>query len=375
MPLALRVRVSAVSALVVSACGLEIPQPSYVTTTEILTIRHSVVELGPLHPDRVGPIFADQPAIAEVLPGDRLRLEAIVIDRDGQALADDAIETLWVQCGYGSCAKEWHDFADWSFGRECSQDTNYTMDSPCVLGSGTASFEFIVPELGFDVLSPSPLEPFSVPHMRFFGVVAWGGRAAADCWASRRTDQAALDRCDFTYREVTVGPYWWLLAYAAQLGFPIDDGIDELPPLVFLQPANRIPKAPVLSVWVDGELRGEGASLPTIMIEPGSRIDVELRFDWVSQLLQGHYVPITKDAVDAFELVPEQVLSRTLTTGAIRRLGGVDPDEGHELPLLGDGSFTYEVDAYARPGRSRILIVYRDTFAATDWSSVDFEVQ
>ncbi|WP_181233357.1 hypothetical protein [Enhygromyxa salina] len=86
-------------------CDSELRPSSYIESTEILTIHHEV-ELGPLHLDRVGPLIAgDAKPIAEVLPGDQLRLEAVVVDLDGQRLPAHELETQWLQCGHWSSAK------------------------------------------------------------------------------------------------------------------------------------------------------------------------------------------------------------------------------------------------------------------------------
>lgn len=347
-------------------CGVDIPPPSYVNVTEIAAVRQVVVELGSLHPKRVGPLFAydDEMPIAEILPRDRLLLDTVVIDVDGLPLPADEVETLWLQCGAGPCTRASGGFASPLFDTSCahlSELLAYDTDSYCLLGTGSAQLEFVIPELGWEVVLD--------PRMSFYGVVAWGGRRVSDCWAERRGDKAQLDNCGFIYHNVTVGPVWWMMDYAESIGlvyFP-HDFFDLIPAAAFEQPANRIPRAPELTILVDGELAAQGrAPLPAIVVPPGAEIEISLVFDALSQLLQGTFVA---DATQSsFEFQPELVLSRTLTTGAIRRVG-------EELATLGDGRFFYRVDEIAAPGVSRVLIGYRDTRGANDILTLEFEVE
>lgn len=359
-------RAASVSACVtlvwLGACGFDIPPPSYVSATEIAAVRQQVVELSDLDPYRYGPLFTydDEMPIAEVLPGDVVRLEAVVIDVDGNELPAQDIETLWLQCGVGPCTA-YGSFAASVFDYACSEyGPGLTTDDYCRLGTGSAAFEFRVPRLGWQVLSD--------PRMSFYGVVAWDGRRVEDCWQQRRGDKAELDRCGFIYQNIQVGPPWWMLAYADGLFYELPYNVDGFPPIVLEQPANRVPRAPVLTIRVDGQLRADDRPpLPTIAIEPGAQISIALSFDTTSQLLQSKFVWVE----DSYEFViePELVLSRTLTTGAIRHRGD------DSLPRIDDVRYDYDVDAHAEPGVSRVFIGYRDDRGANDIVRVDFEVQ
>lgn len=330
-------------------------------------VRHSV-EIGPLDPLRVGPAFAgmEDAPIAEILPGDVLRLEAVVVDHEGRRLADDELETLWVQCG-DACLNPYAPYdliRYWPF-VPCDEFEDYTVAHHCMLGTGTGAFELEVPPLAEHSLLGLL---FGVPVMSFFGVVAWDGRAVEECWQSRRGDQAQLDGCGFIYHDVPIGPLLWVIANAESLGArsPRDEEDGELPPLVEVQPANRIPLTPALMVRVDDALVAAGVPpLPTIEVDPGARISIELAFDSFSQALQRKLRPISKNA---WELVNEQLFSNTATSGAIWRSGA---DE----PVSANGSFSYEVDPEAKPGRSRVLILYADGGRAGDVVSVEFEVR
>src|SRR5690606_21754876 len=146
------VRAASVSACVtlvwLCGCGFDIPPPSYVSATEIAAVRQQVVELSAHDPYRYGPLFTydDEMPIAEVLPGDVVRLEAVVIDVDGNELPAQDVETLWLQCGVGPCTA-YGSFAASVFDYPCSEYTGLTTDDYCRLGTGSAAFEFRVPRL------------------------------------------------------------------------------------------------------------------------------------------------------------------------------------------------------------------------------------
>ena len=60
-----------------------------------------VVELGPLKPERVYvPSIAP---VVEFLPGDRVRAQVVVVDSEGLPLADDELDSVWLQCGTRTC--------------------------------------------------------------------------------------------------------------------------------------------------------------------------------------------------------------------------------------------------------------------------------
>jgi hypothetical protein len=365
-----------VAALVASAfgCSDELRPPSYIEATEILTIRHEV-EIGPLNPERVGPLIkgAEKP-IAEVLPGDLLRLEAIVVDTEGVQLDVDDLETLWLQCAGGPCEDFYSSGIDLHsevFSRRCDQLDEYTTDDYCLLGTGSGRFEFEIPELGQRVLwgdfgaSGGGVRP----QFRFFGVVAWGGRTAEACWDARRGDLANLDRCGFIFHTVTIGPIWFAYQRAAELGLDIPYHLDPavFPSMVFSQPANRIPETPSLRVMIDDEQVANGVPpFPPILVGPGAKIEVTFAFDPLTQLFQSTFRPLSYEIFDTFEVSRERLTSRTATTGAIVQRGSLEVVED-------DGSFQYEVEAFARPGISRILIVFRDNREARDWLSLEFE--
>ncbi len=346
-------------------CGFELPPASHVTQTQIAVVRPSVVELGPLDPARVGPklAYADEIPIAEVLPGDRLLLDTVVIDADGVTLPADEVETLWLQCGAGPCQRTAAGYASAAFDVPCdtlSVLSTYTMDSYCRLGTGNAQFEFVVPELDYNIVMD--------PRMRLYGIVAWDGRRVEDCWAERRGNRANFEGCGFIYQNITVGPQWWLLQYSESLGYYTGEDHPPIPDVLLDQAANRVPRAPELAITVDGEPTIEGRPpLDTVPVQPGALIEIVITFDVTSQLLQGTFSPLAEDE-QTYGYSPELVFAWTLTTNAIQPDGPVGP-------LPDGGRFRYRVDPDAAPGISRVLIVYRDIRNAGDIRTVEFEVE
>jgi hypothetical protein len=247
----------------------------------------------------------------------------------------------------------------------------YTTDSYCLLGTGTGKFEFEVPQLGPYAL-PGGFGPGYEalgPLISMFAVVAWDGRRAQDCWNSRRGDLANLDRCGFIFHDVKLGPIWWVYGYAAQLGYELPYEIDPaaFPAQVFFQPANRIPRTPTLQIMIDGELATEGVPpFAPIPVGPGASIEVAFVFDPLSQLFQSQFEPLSSKTHNAFFVVPERLYSRTATSGSIVQRGDL-------APVIGDGSFYYEVDGLTDPGISRVLIGYRDERGANDVLTLEFE--
>jgi hypothetical protein len=362
------------AALAASAlgCGDEMRPPSHIETTEILTIRHEV-DIGPLNPERVGPLIegAEKP-IAEVLPGDRLRLEALVVDTEGVQVDADELETLWLQCGAGPCEDVYStgiDLHSEVFSRRCDELDEYTTDEYCLLGTGSGTFELEVPEFGWRVLwgDFSGLSPR--PQLSLFGVVAWGGRAAEACWEARRGNLANLDGCGFIFHTVTIGPIWFAYQLAAELDLSLPFGLDPalFPGVVFSQPANRIPETPSLRVLVDDEQVAIGVPpFSPIPVGPGAKIEVAFAFDPLTQLFQSSFRPLSYQTPDTFTVSRERLTSRTATSGSIVQRGSL-------LVVEDDGSFLYEVDAFPQSGLSRVLIVYRDNREASDWLSLEFE--
>lgn len=169
-----------------TGCGLlEIGPASAITETEPVSVRVRVVELGPLAPERVA--YPSEAAIAEFLPGDRARLEAVVVDPEGLPLADEEVESLWLHCGSRRCQTRDRDFADPVYDQPCAELDEWTTDSPCRLGEGRSSVELDIPPLGE--------EGAGRDRIFFYAVLAWKGarpRPTSCAWPPRPSSCRSL---------------------------------------------------------------------------------------------------------------------------------------------------------------------------------------
>jgi hypothetical protein len=340
----------------VLGCNFQIPAPTYIHQTKLISVRAEVVELGPLNPDRVGPPF--ESAIAEPMPGDRLAFEAVVVDASGHRLAADELDSLWFQCGVHDCGARGLTFDLPDFDRPCEDIDELTLDEACRLAHGDRSTSFEVSPLGQEVVD--------VRVASFYGVVAWGDRSAEDCWADRRAAESELVDCAFIQRQVKVGPSWWLLAYAETLGLVSPIPVYQIPVAVYGQVANRIPKISV-EVFVDGASAGVYPEREQFTAQVGSSITLEVEFDPLEQLTQTYFYASLDNESETYWFQPAQefITDAVYTT--------------HSIHIVGDDEFPtrrdFVVDEYAEPGSAQIFLVYWDDRFGEGVARLDFEVK
>jgi len=348
---------ASLAGLVSLACNFQIPEPSYLNRTKLLATRGEVVAFGPLNPDRVG--IGTAP-VSEAMPGDTFRFEAIVVDSDGHLLPTDEIDSLWFQCGDMQACSYVEDSGE---PEPCAVDDElgmYTLDSWCELGGGDARFEFEIAALGPGIVSTRVA--------RFYGVIAYDGRSAGECWELRKAREELLDGCAFVHRSVRIGPTWWLLAYAEtqELESPIP--VVQFPAPVYTQLANREPQ-PSISVTIEGELAGSYPEVDSFTVAPGERIVLEASFDLTAQYLQSYFV--AREVEDSgswwFELSPEFVGCNIYTSNNLHGVFSASPFN----PLRS----VVDVDAYAAPEPSRALLVCVDARYSEVVVALDFEVE
>ena len=354
------------------ACNFEVPSASYLRETTLITVLVEVTELGELNPGRVGP---PSPApITEAMPGDRIALDAYVVDVDGLRVPADELDSLWFSCGVFGCGGSNGNGTDLSsdqFDRDCA-DLDGTdddlalpdLDAVCRLGSGDGRFE----------LEVLPLGPLMVEQRvaQFYGVIAWEGRSAADCWAARRKRDRSLERCGFIQRSVKIGPSWWMLAYADALGLPSSIPIPQIPIATYAQPANRVPLVE-LDVAVGGEVIGRWPDNQSFAVRAGDRVTIEPFYDETSQLLQSYAVGLAIDEertryvfTTAVETTGERVFSSNalLVVEYDPSLNGILFPERWEVV----------VDEYAASGTSRVVLHYFDDRYGEGVATLVFEV-
>jgi len=349
------------------ACNFEVPSSSYLRATKLLTVIVEVIEMGPLNPYRVG--TPNPSPIAELMPDDRVVFEAVVADENGERLPASALETLWFQCGVSECGAASLSVKDPRFEVPCDEVGDHwdeeldgpaaplSMDSVCRIGAGDGRFEFVVPELGQELIDRR------IAH--YYGVVAWGQRSAASCWAARIAGDQALDNCGFIQRTVRVGPSWWMLVYADSIGLVSPIPIPQIPAGVLIQSANRVPIVS-LAVSVDGVEQGSWPEQTQFSARRRSQITVRAEYDEATQLFQSYFLGMaTSPTSFVFFAAAEDLGQTAFTSNAIHAL---DPDE------FGVRVMEFFVDEYAEPGSSRIVVVYFDNRYAEGVATLEFEV-
>lgn len=350
--------------LALSGCGLlDIDSASKITTIEPLATRVEVVALGPLHPERV--YVPSLAPIAEALPGDRVRAQVVVVDREGVPLSDDELDSVWFHCGPGPCRMTQLEPEDPILDQDCATFEAWNTDARCRLGTGTGSIEFDVP----------PLAEVTVRggRMVLYAAVAWHGQSAEDCWTALRAQSVIDPRCGFVDFDVALGPYWWMQAYARTQGLPIDRRPELFPAPVFIQQVNRPPVVSAVEIEVDGELR-EAVSPPPgefagpIAVERGDLVRLRVLVDPIEQLSQTYFIPFGRFS-GTFTLLPEPMVLRISTAGPVRLDGPDDPPFEYHFPI------DVTVDDAAPAGLARVIIVVADVRGAEDFVGLELDIR
>lgn len=343
-------------ALLVCGCEFRIPSPTYISQTKLISVKGEVVELGPLHPGRVGVPFAAP--IAEAMPGDRFAFEVVVVDPDGEVLGPGEVESLWFQCGAFGCGLFDGAPAGLALDVPCDELDPPNLDMTCRLGEGDARFEFEVSDLAELIV----LERVAA----FYGVIAWNGRSAEDCWADRQAANVELDGCAFTQRRVKIGPSWWMLAYAETIGIDSPIPIWQIPVAVYGQPANRTP-SPRIDVTIDGERIGSYPETTQFTAKLGDSIHLDVEYDPLEQLTQFYFYARLSEESQTYWFEPglEFMTDTVFTTESIH--------------VVGDEMFMVRrdlvVDEYAEPGSAQIFFVYADDRYGEGVARLDIEVE
>lgn len=343
--------------LSLSGCGLlEVGPASKITRTEPVSVRLSVVELGPHDPERAS--FPSEAPIAELLPGDRIRVEIEVVDIDGLTLPDEQLDSVWLLLGHG-----WHEvpalvsIEDPALDLRCDELELWTLDSACRLGEGRSSIEFVAPPIGEQL--------YFEPILWVYAAIAWNGRSAEECWEARRGTREIPSDCEFVRFEAPLGPTWWLMAYAASEGLDVWVDIDRFPAAVFTQQANRAPIVDHILLGTTPMPVNDGIVGP-IAVEPGDGLGLKIILDENQQLAQSFYVPLSADG-DLFGVAPEITSTRVSTTGPVSYTAA--------NPVPTAAPIFLEVDEDAQPGLARVLLAVQDHRGAESLVRVELDVQ
>jgi hypothetical protein len=349
-------RRASVGLLLLAGCEFVIADWYYVDRTRVMGTRAYVVEFNPAWPQRIGfdPLG---PPITEPMPGDRLRLEAMIVDGEGRELDPETIDALWFQCGPDRCAGE-NGLVPGGYA-PCTALPEWTMDDRCELGSGGA-IEFVVPPVGQWTVS--------VRYGYYYMVAAVDdSRSAEDCWAARQKSVASLEGCLFADRELKVGPSWILLVEAALAGLSEDIPVTEIPAPAFGQTSNRIPVlAPIPATSIEEDNFFLIGTEP-VQVRPGDRFTL-VRPDWRPLFdYQVYFAARQTPTPGSFVFVPsvEVIWIEWYTSGSLVRL-----DDG-AVP----GFVDLLIDEQAKPGTtSRLIVLWGDDRGAEDMRVIEFEV-
>jgi hypothetical protein len=344
-----------VLALGLGGCGLlEVGPASKITGIEPVSLRVSVIELGPHNPERAS--FPSDAPIAELLPGDRVRIEIVVVDTDGLALPDEQLDSVWLLLGGGYL--EFPAFVainDLVLDQRCEELEALTMDAACRLGEGRGSIEFTAPPLG----------EAQYPILWVYAAIAWNGQSADDCWEARQEGRAIATDCDFVRVPAYVGPWWWLMAHAASEGLSPWFPIENLPAAVFTQQANRAPIVDHILLGTEPVPVVDGTAGP-IAVSPGDGLGLTIILDANQQFAQSYFFPISGEG-DLFGVGAELTRTRVSTTGPIWFFG-TDP-----VPTA--APIWLEVDEHAEPGLARALLAVQDDRGGETLVRVELDVQ
>jgi hypothetical protein len=247
--------------LLVGGCEYDLDVGAHwqISQPRVIAFRMEVVEPAPIWPDRLAGNVSDGP-IAEALPGDRVRLQPLVVDGEGRPQAPESIDAIWFQCTAE---------VDFFGGGDCLVDVppceliDWMTDVGCELGRGRG-LEYTFPPLG-----PGGFRDRS---MKLLGIIGRTPEADAErCRAGFLAGTGELSECTLVEAYVAIGPRWVLQHVGAEAGFEPELPLVEIPYLAMLQPANRAP-APGLPVWLDTETKQPLQGSPP-RVRPGQRVE------------------------------------------------------------------------------------------------------
>jgi hypothetical protein len=324
----MRTRTLVLASLGLTTCGweLDVQAVRVLDRTRAFAIQVEVVEFDPKWPSRIG-FDPDDAPVVEAMPGDRVRLSALIVGADGHALPSADFDILWFSCA-GFCP---------TLDLPRCDDVEWTTEASCEIGRG-GEFEFEVPPLG-------PNE-FRWDAMTTIAVVALDeGIDAERCRQLVTTPGPDLRRCAVIHGGVPIGPHWPVLVDLAEAGVEVWLPITEIPAPALLQPADRLPM-PGPPIWVDVDTGLQLVGDP-LVVRPGQRLISEGP-TWRSADSQP-YVQAQGVDLDTFVFIGEQEIL---------------VEEWYYTPGLNpvdlDGTVELIVDEDAEPGPLSVVALYSD---------------
>lgn len=233
---------------------------------EILAIRADVIDEGPLSAD-LGPIPADR-VRAEALPGDVVRLRALVAGAQGE-LAPEDIDIAWFACRDNECLSR----LDVAPMRACAE---LRWGDACLIGRG-AEAAFEMPALWVDGTYPG-----LALEMGYGAVMGRrGGSSTDECVERlRRRPLQSLGDCSLFESRAAIGPRWKVFEILGDLAPPELTG--QMLETISALPPNFHPEVErfevVLGVGDDARVL-EALEGDVVDVAPGDRVSLSVTTD------------------------------------------------------------------------------------------------
>ena len=347
----------AMAVVLAAGCVFQIPSATYIASTRLISVMTSVTEFGPLYSSR--PEHGEP--VAEFLPGDVVAFDAVIVGADGLPLPAESISSMWMQCGNSVSCEPLGSTEDIAATSCAELETlgQFNSRSRCLLGTGDGRFEFVAPEFEEEVFDRVIME------RTFYGVFAWDGGSAEECWQLRRTLDQEIENCAFIEHRAWYGPEWLGQLHAYEEGLEPSVPIEQIPAAVFAQPANRPPALQQIAVEHGGEvtvidLQETPPPLPAVAIEPGSEIHVTITYDELLQLQQ----PIFLDKEVPSSSSDPEAESSYVFVGFVESayVNLFTTNELHVTtePFITNMGFDLFIEEQAQAGSSWMIFVLRD---------------
>ncbi len=211
--------------LVATGACLPAGEPNWlVDDTRVIAVEVRVREVGELAPERATAVALGDSA--EAMPGDTVRLEALVVDADGIPFVPSGMR--WVLCPGSRCERPALDVPK----VPCKDDLR-AVPELCWFGEGP------VPQARLPVRDPSLLW-----ERRAYGLTAVmpsPGGSAEDCLTRLAARNGTLWDCRFYRAAVRLGPDFAMAVYAYEAGLFTGALPQDFPAEFRAQPPNRAP--------------------------------------------------------------------------------------------------------------------------------------
>ena len=290
----------------VSACLPEGAPPWLVDHPIVASVRVDVAAPGPYAPSSPRP----ERQVAEVMPGDAIRVTPFLIGPDGP-LDAEALAPAWFYCRATRC------FADLTAQerpRACATE-DLGPASTCRLGTGAAAQLQLGEMTSFFDLFRDPPSIFMISGTP-------EGPSTAQCLdrLRRLNDEGlTLAQCLLIVQPLSLGPLWRMMLLAGVLGLPDAPSLEQIPPGALTAEPSLFPGVrpfELTIVGVDGEPRARVAAPgETVRVAPGEQVEMIAPLD--PQDAQLYFTALLSNGVPVLQAQFEVLTSSWLFTDRI----------------------------------------------------------